>query len=219
MKKRIFYLLIIISLIFSFLVVIFAFLRYPTQLISINVPINPEAGQGGNSDQIMVALEIPDKLQIDEEAQILVEINQIIDNSQNVLLNPDSKPESELYTRYYVNFEGRIEIPGIHVNSPGKISSNLIKDGNINFEWDLKPYFPGVFDGTIWLYVNLIPKHSNEATIHQVLLAKPFKIEVFSIFNMSSPWIKAISILILSLNTLIVLIMNKSSFKIGLKKY
>ncbi len=96
----------------------------------------------------MVALEIPDKLQIDEEAQILVEINQIIDNSQNVLLNPDSKPESELFTQYYVNFEGRIEIPGIHVNSPGKISSNLIKDGNINYEWDLEPYFSGVFDGT-----------------------------------------------------------------------
>jgi hypothetical protein len=170
------------------------------------IPLSSETGQDGIEEQIMVYIEIPDRIQVKEETKLLVEIDQI--------LNPDSNTSFDLFNRYYVNLESRIELPGIHVNPSGLISKNLIEKKKIEFEWNLKPNTNDVVDGTYWLYVNLLPKNNTDAKIHKVLLAKQFKIDVYSIFGLSSNWIKCISSILLLMNVIILFVKRKDLIKI-----
>ena len=134
----------------------------------------PEKIKVGESDRIQLILEV------DEEGKITPTVS-VEGNKQESepILIPD------LYENYYLNVESRLDIAGMDVLPEGVVSTALIKGKKVIFAWSLSPRQSGIFSGTVWLHLNLIPKNGDFAQ-KELLFAKPIKIEGTTIFGLSS---------------------------------
>lgn len=90
-----------------------------------------------------------------------------------------------LYETHNLVAEARLDLLGIESLPKGTISEPLSPGKTVNFYWNIQSHAAGVFRGTLWLHVNIVPR--NEGQIERVaLLAKPIEIESTTILGMSS---------------------------------
>ncbi len=72
--------------------------------------------------------------------------------------------------------EARLELAGIAVQPQDSISEAVQPGQGVHFTWSLGPAPAGVYQGTLWVYLNTVPKSGGDAD-RQALLARPVKIE------------------------------------------
>lgn len=142
---------------------------YERRLISLEWPQQIKVGE---SDRIQLILEVDEEGFITPTA--MVDGNNL--EFESVLI-PD------LYENYYLNVESRLDIVGMDVLPQGVVSTALIKGKNLVFAWSLSPRQAGSFSGTVWLYLNLIPKNGDPIQ-KELLLAKPINIKGVTVFGL-----------------------------------
>ena len=133
--------------------------------------------------------------------QILVELDQDFLSIDNPALTNDFQ-ENITMDAYYVNLEARVELAGIDIDPPGMMSKNILPGQKINFTWVIVGNFAGDYKGTIWLYLNLIPKQISEKSIKETLIAKPIKISVRNILGLNLNTLRIIAYIMLFVSTI-----------------
>jgi len=121
----------------------------------------PEKIIAGSSDSIQMNVKLDQSFLIND---IFAK-----SNSSQVIPSLDS---------YMINLEARVDLIGISITPSGIMSKNILPDQKINFSWNINATTPGEYKGTIWLFINLISKQSNEKSIKEPIVAKPIKISV-----------------------------------------
>jgi len=145
--------------------------------------------------------------------QILVELDQDFLLIDNLALTNDF-PDNLSLDAYNVNLEARVELAGIEINPSGVMSKNILPDQKINFTWVIVGKLAGEYKGTIWLYLNLIPKQSSEESIKETLIAKPIKISVRNFLGLHINFVRVIAGVVLfasSIALLFVVRKNKTN--------
>ncbi|PKO12318.1 MAG: hypothetical protein CVU39_24540 [Chloroflexi bacterium HGW-Chloroflexi-10] len=143
---------------------------YEQRLISLEWP---EKIRLGDSDRIQVTLEVDEFGNITPTA--IYEENQI---TGEPILIPD------LYEAYYLNIEARLDMAGIKIYPAGTTSVNMQKGKTVRLFWSISPKQTGYFRGTIWVYINMIPKEGGGPVIQEVLISKPIEIKGVSVLGM-----------------------------------
>lgn len=68
-----------------------------------------------------------------------------------------------LYDTYNLVAEARLDLAGVTVEPHGSISETMQPGREIMFSWSISPSQPGTFRGTLWIYLNLVPKAGGQA--------------------------------------------------------
>jgi len=132
----------------------------------------PERIRVGESDRIQLVI------QVDETGKITPTA---VNGDHEITIEPILIPD--LYDYYYLNVEARIDIAGMDVLPDGTVSTALVKGKDVVFAWSLSPRQVGSFSGTVWLYLNIIPKEDG-VTHQELLLAKPITINSVTVFGL-----------------------------------
>ena len=145
----------------------------------------------------------PEKIRTGEPdtIQILVELDQDFLSNDNLAVMQDF-PDNISMNAYYVNLEARVEMTGIDIDPPGVMSKNILPGQKINFTWMIDGKSAGEYKGTIWLYLNLIPKQSSEKSIKETLIAKPIKISVRNFLGLKINFVRVIACILLTVSTI-----------------
>jgi hypothetical protein len=145
----------------------------------------------------------PDKIRTgaSDTIQILVDLDQDFLTIDNLALENDFQENLSL-DDYFVNLEARVELAGIDIDPPGMMSKNILPGQKINFTWVIVGNFAGEYKGTIWLYLNLIPKQSSENSIKETLIAKPIKISVRNLLGLNLNTLRIIAYIMFFVSTI-----------------
>ena len=136
--------------------------------------------------------------------QVLVEMDQNFLSNNNLVFSNEILDNLSL-DAFYVNLEARVEMSGIDINPSGVLSKNILPGQKINFTWAIVGKSPGEYKGTIWLYLNLIPKQSSEKSIKETLIAKPIKIAVRNFLGLNLNIVRVIAYIVLFVSTIAIL--------------
>jgi len=139
-----------------------------------------------------------------ETIQILLKLDQDFITNNNLSELNDFQEIISL-DAYYVNLEARVELAGIDVKPSGVISKNILPGQKINFNWVILGKFAGDFRGTIWLYMNLIPKESSEKTLKEIILAKPINIKVINFLGLNTIFVRVLMSVLLIASIIVAL--------------
>ena len=78
--------------------------------------------------------------------------------------------------------EARLDLSGPDLFPQGTISENLILGKRTKFAWSVLASQTGTYKGTIWFYLNIIPRSKGEID-HRTILARQVEIEARDIFG------------------------------------
>jgi len=99
-----------------------------------------------------------------------------------------------LYETHNLVAEARLDLLGIESLPKGTISEPLSPGKTVNFYWNIQSHAAGVFRGTLWLHVNIVPRGDDGQIERVALLAKPIEIESTTILGMSSQFARIFSL-------------------------
>lgn len=142
---------------------------YERRLISLDWP---EKIRVGDSERITLII------QVDQDGKITPTVSS---EEHTLDLEPVFIPD--IYEDHYLNLEARIDIAGMEVLPQGIVSTAIIKGKDVKFAWSLSPRQVGKFSGTVWLYLNIIPKEAGHNQ-KELLMAKPIDIQGVTVFGM-----------------------------------
>ncbi len=92
-----------------------------------------------------------------------------------ILESGDPTAMPDLQTTDNQVLEARLELAGIVGQPQGSISETMQPGQTIRFAWDLSAAQPGDFHGTLWVYLDRVPKAGGDVD-RQALLALPVEI-------------------------------------------
>ena len=91
-----------------------------------------------------------------------------------------------LYDTYNLVAAARLDLAGVEVSPQGMVSQPMRPGQKIFFSWSISPSQLGQYRGTLWLYLNLVPKNGGE-TDQLTLLAPQIQIESVSVLGLPGP--------------------------------
>jgi hypothetical protein len=92
----------------------------------------------------------------------------------------------DLYDTYNLVAAARLDLAGVQVSPQGMVSQPMRPGQNIFFSWSISPNQLGQYRGTLWLYLNLVPKNGGDAD-QLTLLAPQIQIESVSVLGLPGP--------------------------------
>ncbi len=92
----------------------------------------------------------------------------------------------DLYDTYNLVAAARLDLAGVQVAPQGMVSQPMRPGQNIFFSWSISPSQLGQYRGTLWLYLNLVPKNGGNAD-QLTLLAPEIQIESVSVLGLPGP--------------------------------
>jgi hypothetical protein len=149
-----------------------AMVHHENRLIEIEWPAQMRVG---DSDIIRLSLVMDEQGQITPTAII---------EGHEVMGEPVKIPN--LYETHNLVAEARLDLLGIESLPQGTVSEPLSPGKTVNFYWNIQSHTAGVFRGTLWLHVNIVPRNDDGQIEKVALLAKPIEIESTTILGMSS---------------------------------
>ncbi len=197
LKARLGLLLLILSLLW--LGVVFWPLTQQTQVLSfgnlivsaigpIPTPVRPEEAtpvpENIPTEQRSLQLEWPEKIRVGEARRIRLGLEMLDaikpagDLSESEVITP-----SDWYAHYNVVVESRLDLAGMSVKPDGTMNEPMRPGEPVVFYWSVSPEQTGSFEGTVWVYINLIPKNGQTAE-RFLLLARPLDIQAVSFLGM-----------------------------------
>jgi len=91
----------------------------------------------------------------------------------------------DLYETHNLVIVARLDMAGMEVSPNGEVSQTLRPGRAVTFYWSLSPHRVGEYRGTLWVYLDLVPKAGGEMQ-QQPLLARLLEIEGRSVLGMSA---------------------------------
>ncbi len=131
---------------------------------------NPDLSPVELSREIFTS--IPSKVRVGETDEIRFEF---ISTEKNDASNAqDTSDETYL-------LETRLEMPGMEVVNPAdSVIQPVIMGHTLHYTWQIRPGRAGIYSGTLWVYLLVMPEGSTEPDRRPVL-ALPIKLEAVSI--------------------------------------
>ena len=126
----------------------------------------------GNSDVILLTLEVDPEGQITPTAEY-----QGHSISGEPVLIPD------LYSTHNILAEARLDLAGMQIDPQGAVIEPMRPGQVLKFSWSLSPRRPGYTRGTLWLFLNLVPKDGGEID-RRALMAYRLEIEATSVLGL-----------------------------------
>ncbi len=91
-----------------------------------------------------------------------------------------------LYDTYNLVAAARLDLAGVEISPQGMVSQPMRPGQAVFFSWSISPSQLGKYRGTLWLYLNLVPKSGGEPD-QLTLLAPQIQIESVSVFGLPGP--------------------------------
>ncbi len=132
----------------------------------------PAKIRAGDSDIVRLTLEMDDLGNITPTAQF--EGNVV---TGEVIEIPN------LYETHRVIAEARFDVAGLDVSPPELISQTLSPGQSLNFYWSVRPREPGIYRGTVWLYLRFVEKISGEES-RRAVSVQPVEIEAVNVLGL-----------------------------------
>lgn len=132
----------------------------------------PAKIRAGDSDIIRLTLEMDDLGNVTPTAQF--EGNVV---TGEVIEIPN------LYETHRVIAEARFDVAGLDISPPDLISQTLAPGQSLTFYWSVRPREPGVYRGTVWLYLRFVEKVSGEES-RRAVSVQPVEIEAVNILGL-----------------------------------
>jgi len=132
----------------------------------------PAKIRAGDSDIIRLTLEVDDLGNVTPTAQF--EGNVV---TGEVIEIPN------LYETHRVIAEARFDVAGLEVSPPDLISQTLSPGQSLNFYWSVRPQEPGIYRGTVWLYLRFVEKVSGEES-RRAVSVQPVEIEAVNVLGL-----------------------------------
>ena len=170
------------------------FYQYKNAVYEIILPITEANVENNSGVQFLVKLKYPQKVLYQRKIHLQFELSKINSSTTDKLTENSNINSSLANFQYSINFQSRLELPGIHIDPSGMLEKKFVENMPLNFDWDLLPINRGTYQGTLWLYANLIPENPLDKLIKETLLAKPIQIEVVTIFGLSSFSLKILGV-------------------------
>jgi hypothetical protein len=145
--------------------------RQEPRLISIEFPARIRVGEG---DVIRLTLEVDPSGKITPTAE--VGGHQVDTQAVNI---------PYVYDLYQVVAESRLDLAGMQVSPQEEVSEPLAPGKKVTFYWSISASQAGTYRGTLWLYLNLIPKQGG-ASDRQTLMAKRLDIDATTFLGLSA---------------------------------
>jgi hypothetical protein len=163
--------------------------RLPTQVMSIPTQTSPLALQ----ERRLAVLEWPSSIHVGDSDVLTLTLQ--IDQSGN--LTPTAQISGhkvtgetiyipDLYDTYNLVAAARLDLAGVEVTPQGMVSQPMRPGQKIFFSWSISPDQLGRYRGTLWLYLNLVPKNGGEPD-QLTLLAPQIEIESVSVLGLPGP--------------------------------
>ncbi len=92
----------------------------------------------------------------------------------------------DLYDSYNLVAAARLDLAGVQVSPQGMVSQPMRPGEEIFFSWSISPDQLGQYRGTLWLYLNLVPKKGGNPD-QLTLLAPEIQIESVSVLGLPGP--------------------------------
>jgi hypothetical protein len=149
------------------------------RLVSVEYPKTLRPGDG---DIIKLSIELDDRGLVTPTAEIA-----------GHQLKSSSVEIPNLYETHQIIAEARLDLAGIEVHPEESFTTAMLPGKPVVFYWSITAPDSGVFRGTLWLYLNLIP-NNGEKPIRLTLLAQRIDVEATSLLGMSGSsarWIGA----------------------------
>jgi len=162
-----------------------------------------------------ISIRWPDSIRTGEKdaIQIIVALNQeflaLIDQSTSSTEKGIDLPIDQ----YNINLEARVDLAGMKINPIGLLSKNIQPGQEVKFNWDVSSNRAGEYEGTLWLFMNLVSKDPPSKKIQEVLLAKPIKITIKNLLGFPVIIIRVFAFTILLCSGLFIIIGFKTPKK------
>jgi len=163
-------------------------------------------------EENQISIRWPESIRTGEKdaIQIIVALNQdfraLIDQSTSSTEKGIDLPIDQ----YNINLEARVDLAGMKINPMGLLSKNIQPGQEVKFNWDVSSNRAGEYEGTLWLFMNLVSKDSPSKKIQEVLLAKPIKITIKNLLGFPVIIVRAFAFTILLVSGLFMLIGNRT---------
>ncbi|HOD04530.1 MAG TPA: hypothetical protein PKH92_05745 [Anaerolineaceae bacterium] len=164
----------------------FATLPQPTLATPPSTEIQPAL-----PEQRLLSLEWPSRLRVGDSD--IVKLTLEVDASGNITPTAEIGGHEitgqpvfipNLYDTHDLVLESRLDLAGIQVEPSGSLSSPLQPGTTVTFYWSLSADHPGTYRGTLWVYLNLIPRNGGPSQ-QQVLLGKRLDIEAQNLLGLT----------------------------------
>lgn len=165
----------------------------------------------GTTEKIALRILWREKIRIGDQETIILEVNPA-DNYLSLSEGGDidnNNTKYDIYDDFNVVLESRLDLPGINISPVGLIENPYLRGQIIKNEWKVKSNLTGRTRGTLWLYIDLVPKNDG-ATQRMMVLALPLTIHSVGFWHLSTPIIRAILLTVLVL----MLLLSESSLLI-----
>ncbi len=142
-------------------------------------------------EQRLLSLEWPSRLRVGDSD--IVKLTLEVDASGNITPTAEIGDHEitgqpvfipNLYDTHDLVLESRLDLAGIQVEPSGSLSSPLQPGTTVTFYWSLSADHPGTYRGTLWVYLNLIPRDGGPSQ-QQVLLGKRLDIEAQNLLGLT----------------------------------
>ncbi|MEN4041794.1 MAG: hypothetical protein ROW39_05575 [Anaerolineaceae bacterium] len=132
----------------------------------------PQAIRKGDADLVRLSFEV------DPEGRITPQVETGGTRDDDELIDiPD------LYDTHNLVLEARLDLAGMQVAPHTSISEPLRRGQALTFYWSISPSQPGIYRGTLWVYLNLAPKGGGELE-RVALVAHRLEIEGRSVLGL-----------------------------------
>lgn len=143
----------------------------------------PPQIRSGDSDLVRLTLEVDDLGNVTPTAQVGGNVV-----SGEVVEIPN------LYESHHVVAEARFDLAGMEVRPPDLISEPLAQGNTATFYWSIRPHEPGVYRGTVWLYLRFVDKQTAEES-RKTVSAQIIEIEAVNFLGMSGSFARTTGVL------------------------
>jgi hypothetical protein len=156
--------------------------------LRVEFPVRVRTGDPG---RVQLTLEMDDRGHITPTAEI----------GGNVVTG-ETVEIPNVYESYQVIAESRFDLAGMEVR-PGELVSEALSPGSpVTFRWNIGTDEPGMYRGTIWLYLRFVDRRSGEES-RRTVSAQIVEIEAVSLFGLSGDLARTTGVVGLIVGTIV----------------
>ena len=176
----------IVFLIFLLSMIITLISTLPVPMTTLTLPF--PTPQSGNIQypQREIVITLPQEIRRGDKAEVLLSIN-----------TPERTFEDDLtsyFKDYHVVIETKLDLNGTVALPAGTQTQPMLQDQSIHFKWNILSDNIGEKEGTLWVYLNLLPI-SDDSPQQYALLAKPIKIACVDFWGIAAKTLRWIGLL------------------------
>ena len=134
----------------------------------------PTSIRVGDSDIIRLTLEVDQQGQLTPTVEI---------SGHRIVGREISIPN--LYDTDNVFAEARLDMAGLQVSPDGAVRQTMLPGQTLIYYWSISPTQPGTYRGTLWVYLDLVPKTGGEMD-QRTLIAHRIDIQSNTVLGLSA---------------------------------